>query len=227
MAYFRMIGLGLLFLFLVALQDRLWSQTTTSTPSAPYITNVTQWGTTAITAATALTDAQANPTAPHIASYGLLWNVATWERNAAARLAVFPAASTLTGRNTLGTSLSEKSSRWSVFHNPAVSTQATISIAAEAAVRHVADCVSFAAGSTTAPALTALTVQLRDGATGAGTVLQQWQVVIPNATGQNVAPFSVCGLNLVGTTNTAMTLEFSALLTNLLQSVGLTGYNVN
>jgi hypothetical protein len=34
-------------------------------------------------------------------------------------------------------------------------------------------------------------------------------------------------LNLVGTTNTAMTLEFQALLTNLIESVSISGYNVN
>ena len=46
------------------------------------------------------------------------------------------------------------------------------------------------------------------------------------ATGQNVAPFELCGLNLAGTTNTAMTLEFSASLANLIQAVSLSGFNV-
>jgi hypothetical protein len=116
--------------------------------------------------------------------------------------------------------------RLQVRSNPAVSNQATASAAAVAGVRHVADCVSFSAGSTTAPALTALTVNLRDGATGAGTVIWSQQVIIPAATGQNVVPFSLCGLNLRGTANTAMTLEFSALLTNLIESVSLTYYEL-
>jgi hypothetical protein len=68
---------------------------------------------------------------------------------------------------------------------------------------------------------------VRDGATGAGTVIWTYQTAISAVTGQNVAPFSVCGLNLVGTTNTAMTLEFQALLTNLIESVSISGYNVN
>jgi hypothetical protein len=75
--------------------------------------------------------------------------------------------------------------------------------------------------------LTALTVNLRDGATGAGTVLWTAHVVIPAATGQAVIPFSVCGLRLPGTANTAMTLEFSALLTNLQETATLTYYDSN
>lgn len=111
--------------------------------------------------------------------------------------------------------------------NPAAGSQATASAAAIANFKHVADCVAFAGGSTTAPALTALSVNLRDGATGAGTVLWSQQVVVSAATGQNVAPFAVCGLNLPGTANTAMTLEFSASLANLSESVALTYYDVN
>lgn len=145
----------------------------------------------------------------------------------AVTLANSPTSQTLTARNLFGGIVTEKSSRWAVFSQPAVSTQATASIAAEAGVRHVADCVSFSGGSTTAPALTLLTVNLRDGATGAGTVLWTHSVVVTAAVGQNVAPFTACGLNLVGTTNTAMTLEFSALLTNLFEAASISGYNVN
>lgn len=136
-------------------------------------------------------------------------------------------ATTLTARNNIGALLSEKGGRWAVISSPAVSTQATASIAAEASVKHVADCVSFSGGSTTAPALTALTINLRNGATGAGTVIWTHTVIVSAATGQNVAPFTACGLNLAGTANTAMTLEFSALLTNLFESVSISGFNVN
>ena len=49
---------------------------------------------------------------------------------------------------------------------PAVSTQASASIAAGGAgIRHIAHMVCFSGGSTTAPALTNLQVNLRDGAT--------------------------------------------------------------
>lgn len=116
--------------------------------------------------------------------------------------------------------------RWSVTSTPAAGSQASAARAAAAGRRHVVECVTVSAGSTLAPVLTALTVNLRDGASGAGAVLWTVQVVIPAATGQNVAPFTVCGLELPGTANTAITLEFSAALANLIQSVTLTGYDV-
>lgn len=169
---------------------------------------------------------------PTEAQQRILWQLATGaatgttETPRSASLSNSTAASTLTARSLSGVQLIERPTRWEVLSTPAVSNQATASIAAEAGVRHVVDCVTFSAGSTTAPALTALTVNLRDGATGAGTVIHQWQVVVANATGQNVVPFTECGLNLAGTTNTAMTLEFSALLTNLIESVAMTGYNL-
>lgn len=145
----------------------------------------------------------------------------------AATLANFPTSQTLTARNLAGVQVNEKSSRWSVVSNPAAGSQGTASIAAEAAVRHVADCVAFSAAATAAPALTALTINLRDGATGAGTVIWTYQVVITVGTGQEVAPHSICGLNLPGTTNTAMTLEWSASLANLIESVSISGFNVS
>jgi len=125
------------------------------------------------------------------------------------------------------TTLWDTANRQQTRSNPAAGSQATAAAAAIANVRHVADCVNFSGGSTTAPALTALTVNLRDGASGAGTVIWSQQVVVSNATGQNVPPFGVCGLNLPGTANTAMTLEFSAALANLVESVALTYYDVN
>jgi hypothetical protein len=199
--------------------------TVTSTyPTMPQ--NVAQWSGTTVTAAAALSDTSGNPTAPQIGADGMVWDTTQWVRRKGTALATFPTAVTLTSRNAVGAAVMEHSSRWSVIHNPAASSQATASIAAEGSVRHIADCISFSAGSTTAPALTALTVNLRDGATGAGTIIWTHEVVISNATGQNVLPYSQCGLNLPGTTNTALTLEFSALLTNLIESVSLSGFNL-
>lgn len=143
-------------------------------------------------------------------------------------LGLIIAAVYLYGQLQPGTPFLYSGPRWSVTSAPAVSTVASASKAAGGAgVKHVADCISFSAGATSAPALTKLQVNLRDGATGAGTIVLQKIVVIPAATGQSVAAHSVCGLNIVGTANTAMTLEFSALLTNLFEEVSLTGYDVN
>ncbi len=204
----------------------LYGQQTWTTSVPVLISNTTQWGSTTVTAGTALSDAVGNPTSPLVGAHGLLWDTTQWARAKSAAVATFTPASTLTARNIVGAALVEKSSRWMVTSNPAAGSQATASIANEASVRHVADCVSFSAGSTTAPALTALTVNLRDGATGAGTIIWTYQVVITAVAQQNVAPHSICGLNLTGTTNTAMTLEYSAALANLIESVSVSGYNV-
>jgi hypothetical protein len=121
----------------------------------------------------------------------------------------------------------EKGPRWTGLHTPAVSLKATASKAAGAAgVRHAADCISFSGGATTAPIATELTVDLRDGATGAGAIIWQARVVVPASAGYTIPVFERCGLNLVGSAATAMTLEWSALLTNLFQNVALSGYDV-
>ncbi len=197
---------------------------TLSVPTLPQ--NVAQWSGTSVTTAAALSDTSGNPTAPLIGSAEMLWDTAQWARHKGTALASFPTSQTLTSRNLIGGAIAERSSRWSVIHNPAAGTQATASIAAEGSVRHIIDCISFSAGSVVAPALTALTVNVRDGATGAGTIIWTHEVVISNATGQNAVPFSTCGLNLPATTNTALTGEWSAGLANLTQAVNISGWNV-
>lgn len=153
---------------------------------------------------------------------GFLFNGSTWDRSRGA------SASNKAAATSNASVQVEAGPRWRVTSTPAVSTKASASKAAGGAgVRHICDCITFSAGSTTAPALTKLNVDLRDGATGAGTIIASYTVVIPAATGQNVAPHSICGLNLVGSDNTAMTLEFSALLTNLFQDLTISGYSVN
>lgn len=142
----------------------------------------------------------------------------------------FPVATTLTGRNTSGALTAEKTSRFTVVSAPAAASQGTASIAAEASVRHVADCVIWSADASAAVTAAAGTLVLRDGATGAGTIIAQWRIAHQVAAGagiQTIAPNSVCGLNLSGTTNTAMTAEFNAGVTGEEQAVTLTGFNVS
>lgn len=177
--------------------------------------------------ATFATDGVGGSAAIDTSAAQAVFNGIDWDRARSADLTTFIVSTTLTARNSIGAQLTEKGSRWTAISNPAAGSQATASIAAEVDVRHVADCVSFSAAATTAPALTALTINLRDGATGAGTVIWTKQVAITVGVGQEVAPFQACGLNLVGTTNTAMTLEWSASLANLIQEVSLSGFNVN
>jgi len=115
---------------------------------------------------------------------------------------------------------------WAINNLPAVSTRATISRAAGAAgVSHVCTGLSFGFSATTPlGAIVTVTINLRDGATGAGTVLWAWQFTLPAAV---ISPFqlSLSGLNFVGSAATAMTLEFGALVTNLLEFVTLSGYD--
>lgn len=111
-----------------------------------------------------------------------------------------------------------------VISNPAAGSQASASQAAAGAnVKNVATEICFSAGAVVAPVLTALTVNLRDGATGAGTVKATFEVIIPATTGQSVVPFCTM-VSVIGTANTAMTLEFSAALANLIESATLHGY---
>lgn len=114
---------------------------------------------------------------------------------------------------------------WIVSHAPGIGTQATASKAAGAAgVKHVATALSFGLSAKAAIGASTVTVNLRDGATGAGTVLASWTFDLPAAI---VAPITVTLPlpQIKGSAATAMTLEFAAALANLLQFVNLTGYD--
>ena len=95
---------------------------------------------------------------------------------------------------------------WSVEHTPAAATQATISqAAAGTGVRNV--CRSITATiAVQATVQTPIRVVLRDGATGAGTVLWSAKLAAP---ANGVGVVSATG-HWVGSENTAMTLEFTA-----------------
>lgn len=151
------------------------------------------------------------------------------ETHRSATLSNYTVSSTLTARGALGAALVEKAARWSVVSFPASGSQASASIAAESGVRHVVDCVTWGADAGGAVTAAAGDLAIRDGATGAGTVI--WRVAVAHAVAaaagvQTIPPNTVCGLNLVGTTNTAMTAEFNAGVTGEVQSVSLSGFNV-
>lgn len=110
-----------------------------------------------------------------------------------------------------------------VNSQPAVSTKASATVAARDGYRHVINKVCFSAGSTTAPVLTQLSVDIKDGST----VVQNFVVIIPAATGQNVLPFCSAELNIKGSLNAAATAEFSLLLTNLFEQVTLFYYDLS
>jgi len=91
---------------------------------------------------------------------------------------------------------------WADEHRPAAATQATIARAADAGGKHVCKSVtvSVAAGATASGIITFV---LRDGATGAGTVL--WSAKL--ATGTTDSKALSVPMNVIGSKNTAMTLE--------------------
>jgi hypothetical protein len=114
---------------------------------------------------------------------------------------------------------------WAINHLPAAAAQATISKAAGAAgVKHVATSVSGAVSTVGTAQTAALVFNLRDGATGAGTVLWALQVSLPVNTTWS---FFLGGLNIIGSAATAMTLEtVAAPAAAAFASVSLTGYDV-
>ena len=181
----------------------------------------------AIVGASTPTDAFANPTTAILnQSFGMGYNEATWDRTRTA------SATNLTIGTQIGSLLHEKGARWGVNHAPSAGTVAVASKSAGAGgVRHVADCVSYSMGAASAPTAATATVVLRDGSSGAGTILWQKQLPAPASTGVH-ANESFCGLNLAGSAATAMTLEFLtpfALigLTNEVVTVNLSGFDVN
>ena len=95
---------------------------------------------------------------------------------------------------------------WAIEDRPAVTVQATITRAADASGPHV--CRSITASIAAVGTASGVeVVVLRDGATGTGTVL--WSKVL-SATVNGTASADLTGLNIVGSKNTAMTLEFIA-----------------
>lgn len=174
---------------------------------------------TELPAAAALADGAANPTAPTVGADVAVWNGATWDRQKGASAAALAAA--------LGTgvALVAPPGNWTAVHAPAAATQATISKAAGGAgVRHIATGITatIACGAT---AQTPINVYLRDGATGAGAIIWAGAIAAP---ANGVGVITLTGLSIVGTANTAMTLEFSAAgVAASVEAVTLTGYDVS
>jgi hypothetical protein len=112
---------------------------------------------------------------------------------------------------------------WSLNHTPGAAAQATISRAANATLRHYCRSISWTlACGATAQAVAAI-VALRDGATGAGTILWSKQVILP---ANGVWSESIDNLNIPGTSGNAMTLEFTAAgAAGTFESVAITGYD--
>jgi hypothetical protein len=107
------------------------------------------------------------------------------------------------------------------FSTPAVSTQATASLAATGATMRWI-CTSISATLSAVAAQTIIQLNLRNGASGAGTIIWSKQVILPIG---GVWEVDLTDLSIPGAYGAAMTLEFSGapVATNL-EAVALTGY---
>lgn len=133
------------------------------------------------------------------------------------------AALTATGSSLNVNVTSSAPGQWSTYSTPAVATQATCTQAAVAGKRHYCTSISFTLAVAATAQATVLSVSLRDGATGAGTVLWSKQAVVAVST---IWEVNLSSLNIVGSINTAMTLEFSGPgVTTTFESVAMTGYD--
>jgi hypothetical protein len=126
----------------------------------------------------------------------------------------------------VGTQMIAGRPEWALTHAPAVATRATISRAAVATARHVCSSISATFCVAAADIATGGLLHLRDGATGAGTILRSWRLNVMDAAGGTLQ-VEIAGIHLTGSVNTAMTLEFAAAPgAASFQSVGLGGYTV-
>jgi hypothetical protein len=117
---------------------------------------------------------------------------------------------------------------WAVSSNPAAGTAASASKAAGGAgVRHVLTGIIVILSATTALAgITTVTINIRDGAAGAGTILAALQVTLGAATLPPTA-VPIPPLNIPGSAATAMTIEGSAAVGNLMESITMIGYDAS
>lgn len=162
-------------------------------------------------------------TADALASTGITASgLVGWNGAAFDRIRTISAANN-TAATSLGSSYVTQLSTWSITNTQASGSQATVSKAAGGGtVRHVATSISACLSGTAVQA--PLVVNLRDGATGAGTVLRSW--VLGIATINDAHCIDPSGLNITGSANTAMTIEFAgAGAATSTATVNLSGYN--
>lgn len=112
---------------------------------------------------------------------------------------------------------------WTLTNAPAATTQATATRAAGGAlVRHVLKSIQASLQAVAAQAAP-VTVVVRDGATGTGTILWQDRLMAPIGFSDRI---SVDGLNIVGSLATAMTIEFTAAPTATnFETISASGYD--
>ena len=134
-------------------------------------------------------------------------------------------AANLAAQSAVGAALIAPPGNWAVASTPAAGSQASASKAAGAAgVRHVITSAYGSFGAVAAPAATTTQFNVRDGASGAGTVLDAKTSAVPAAVfATDDLDFPV--LNDIGSAATAATAEFAAAVASVSQGASLNGYD--
>lgn len=144
------------------------------------------------------------------------FNGVTWDR-----LRVVSANTNATA-NVTGIPAVAQIGTWSLTNSANAGTPSASRAAGGGTVRHVVTTVSACVGAA-ATAQPVVQVNLRDGATGAGTIIRSWQLAGPVNTNSCIAE---SGLNITGSANTAMTIEFAAATAaNTQATVNASGYD--
>ncbi|MGH7744387.1 MAG: hypothetical protein ACREQ5_06135 [Candidatus Dormibacteria bacterium] len=145
-----------------------------------------------------------------------LFNGVSWDR------AFSASAANQAAQPKVGVAVVTGPGNWTLVNAPVAATQATATRAAGAAgVRHVLTSINASINATAAQGQ--VSVVVRDGATGVGTIIWEDRLSAVIGTDSRV---SLSGLNIVGSAATAMTVEFTAApaATNF-ETVSATGYD--
>lgn len=134
---------------------------------------------------------------------------AAWETAASTAADRVNASFDLYGRQRVVAGAQEANA-WSIKNRAAANTAATVSKAAgTSAERHVCTGFMVTFASLGAPTPEIIGIQIRDGATGAGTIIWEGSISLPAVAGESKW-VGLSGLWLVGTAATAMTIETDA-----------------
>lgn len=128
-------------------------------------------------------------------------------------------------RSKVGAGMSFGPPEWSQGHRPATNVIATSTRAAGGpGVKHVLTSFEAILAGLDAAVEAVVNVNIRDGASGAGTILRSFPILV---TPGGMAGLSKDNLNIYGSENTAMTIEFDAAGgASTYESVGMSGYDV-
>jgi hypothetical protein len=143
------------------------------------------------------------------------FNGSTWDRQRS------ESATNASNSFQLGVNLVDSPGQWAIFNQPGAATQATTNRPAVASTKHVAKSITVCISAVAAQP--DIIFNLRDGASGAGTVV--WTVRLAAVAGTSQC--QTANFTIIGSNNTAMAVESAVApaATNF-ASVSLSGYDI-